>query len=325
MITGPSTRAIGMRVPAGMVLAFFLATLVSCGPLRPEKIRLPRLPHLPEWRKSSTPSGGALSPKAARRIIRRSIGAYGGRRSWLKHEGMELQMVWKTYAGARVVEDPALVQIAFGRPTRIRIHFTKIDQVLGLGDQGPWLYIRGKPEHTQNLLARAHFTTRLTAFLLSLPFNLDDPGVVVRGGEPKTWGGTVFDAVTIGFKAGSYPWPDDLVTVWFRRPDGIVDRCFFKATAEGTDLGPPPNYFWVRFADHTPVAGLPLARSWSFIRAESDGTMKEKLFDIVVESAVANRSFMPVLFREPIIEPVVRKLPMVGGGTATPLSPAPTP
>jgi hypothetical protein len=119
--------------------------------------------------------------------------------------------------------------------------------------------------------------------------------------------------VTIGFRGDTYPWPGGSMALWFRRPSSILDRCFFVSTAEGSSFGPPPNYLWILWEKHTPVEGtyqLPLR--WSFFRSDNAGAMKEKLFDIDVANVRVNRTFMPVLFRKPIIEPVIQRLPSVG-------------
>ena len=264
------------------------------------------------FRHRSEQSRQVGSARAARRVIRYAIDTYGGKRAWKAREGLELDMTWKTYEGARIVEDPALVQIALSPQPQIRIYFSKLDRVFALGDQGPWVRLRGQADRDPDLVARAHHTAATMAFFLSLPFSLTEPGVVVRGTETKTWGGMNFDAVTIGFRGDGYPWQRDSMTLWFRRPNALLDRCFFASTAEGSAFGPPPNYLWVFWKDHVPMGGFPLARRWEFVRAESDGAMKEKLFDIDVTSAVANRSFLPVLFRQPIIDPRVRRLPGIG-------------
>lgn len=234
-------------------------------------------------------------------------------------------MVWKTYEGARIVEDPALVQIATTAQPQIRVHYSKLDQVIALGDKGPWAMLRGQPDRNASIVDRAHYTAATIQFFLSLPFNLKDRGIVIRGAETKIYGGQVFDTVTMGFRGGSYPWQADAMTLWFQRPNALLVRCFWVSTAKGSDIGPPPNYLMITWENHVSLSDIPLARRWSFFRAESDGTMKEKRFDIEVTSAVANRSFMPVLFREPVIEPRIQRLPVVGGEKTTPTLPTPTP
>jgi len=271
------------------------------------------------------PSSGFFSSPPARRVINAAISTYGGMRNWRATEGLELEMVWKTYEGTRVIEDPALVQMATTPAPQIRIHYSKIDQVLALGDKGPWAMVRGQPDQSPSIVERAHYTAATMSFFLSLPFYLKDRGVVVRGVETKNWGGQVFDAVTVGFQGGSYPWRADMMTLWFRRPTSVLERCFFVSTGKGSGFDPPPNYRWITWENHTPLNGIPLARRWSFFRAESDGTMKEKLFDIEVTSAMGNRSFLPVLFREPVIEPRIQRLPLVGGEKVIPVPISPKP
>lgn len=311
---GPRRRSVYFLAVVAVAVTVCCAT--GCGWLRrlagrpAEKPSRPR-PHL------LAPSGQARSSRAARKVVRQAIVTYGRGQAWKAREGLELEMTWKTYEAARVVDDPTLVQIALGPQPQIRIHLSKLDRVFALGDQGPWAMIRGRPDRDPGLVTRAHYRTATMAFFLSLPFNLNEPGVVVRDTETKAWGGANFDAVTIGFPEGRYPWPNDSMTLWFRRPNALLDRCFFVSTAAGSDLGPPPNYLWVFWKDHAPADGLPLARRWEFVRADRDGTMKEKLFDIEVTSVVAKRSFLPVMFREPVIEPRVRRLPTVGGRRAT--------
>jgi hypothetical protein len=257
--------------------------------------------------------------RAAKKTVREAAKSYGGIRNWKAIEGLELEMVWKTTEGGRVVEDPALVQMATSSLPQIRIYYSKLDQTSALGDKSAWAMMRSQPDHSPPLVARAHFTSAMMQFFLSLPFNLNDRGVVVRDVETKAWGGPVYDTLRIGFqKGGTYPWPGDTMTLWLRRPTGMIERCFFVSTAQGSAFGPPPNYLWVTWENHTPLNSVPLARRWSFFRAEQDGTMKEKLFDIEVQNAAANRSFLPVLFREPIIEPPPPKSPLRGEKSTLP-------
>jgi len=232
-----------------------------------------------------------------------------------------METVRKTYEGPRVIEDPSLVQLATTAQPQIRIEYRKTDQVFSVGDRGPWAMMRGKVDENPSVVARARFIASSMQFFLSIPFDLDSRDIVIRGLETKSWGGRIFDAVTIGFRGGSYPWPGDVMTLWFQRPNSLLDRCFWTATGEGSEFGPPPNHIWITWEKHAPVDGVPLARVWSFYQAESDGTMKEKKFDLEITNAVGNRSFLPVLFRQPIIEPRVRRLPSVGGEKPTPPAP----
>jgi len=266
------------------------------------------------------PQTGSLSRRAASKIIREAIKAYGGRQAWMAREGIELETAWKSYEGGRVSEDPARVQILPGNPTRIRIHYTKLDQVFGFGDQGAWVTMHGQSDKNEQFVARARFTAKMLAFFLVLPFNLTEPDVVVHGGETLQWGGEMFDAVTIGFRSGGeWPWPGDSMTLWFRRPTHMLDRCFFVSTAGGTAFDQPgkspPNYVWIRWENLVPLDGVPTPRLWSFFRAEASGAMQDKLYDVEVTSAQGRLSFMPILFREPVIEPRVQRLPVVEGET----------
>lgn len=259
------------------------------------------------------------SAKDARKVIGQAIRAGGGLRAWKALEGLEFQMTIETYEGGRVTKDPALVQMAIGGPRQIRIHYSKVDQTFGLGDQGPWALLRGNPDRNPVFVARAHFTTVLMNFMISAPFNLAEKWVLPQSVEQRVWGGDVFDAVTVGFRRDGYPWPGDSMTLWFKRPDLRLDRCFFVSTAEGTAFGRPPNYLWIFWRDYQRLDGIPFASRWSFYRSDDRQKLGERLFDMVVERAFTHRSFLPVLFREPIIEPRIRRLPAVRRPTTTSL------
>lgn len=259
----------------------------------------------------------SASSREGERIVRRAIIAYGGERNWANLEGYELRMIWKKYDGGRVIENPARVQLKLGVPPQIRIQFEKLNQVHGLGDQGGWVTIRDQPDRNPEFLAQARFTCTILAFFLSLPFNLTDPGVVIQHAETKVYAGTIYDVVTVGFTGAGHPWPDDTMQLWLRQADSRIDRCFFISTAKdsGFDEPPdllPPHYLLIQWQNHSLEAGVPLPKLWSYHRAEKDGTMKKKLFDIEVESVLSRRSFMPVLFREPKITAPSPKKPGLG-------------
>ena len=268
--------------------------------------------HLPSIRARKL--GSSRSSRAGERIVRRAIEAYGGRRYWERLEGVELKMVWKEYVGGQVDENPALVQLRPGSPPQLRIHFEKLDHVYGLGDQDAWVTIRGEPDRNPDFVAQAKYTCTVLSFLLSLPFNLTDPGLIIRSAESRPFAGAIYDVVTIGFTGAGYPWPDDTLQLWLHQANARLDRCFLISTAESSGFGPPPNYILIQWSNHSQEAGVPLPRTWSYFRAEPDGTLKEKMFDIEVESALGNRSFMPVLFRLPEVAPppVRRTTPAVG-------------
>jgi hypothetical protein len=310
-----------------LLLVAALAVLAGCGTVR-RFVRLPRVPFLSKPAASSRTAPerplGFFARRATQRFIKGAIKAYGGARNWRETEGLELDMVWKTVEGGRVVEDPALVQMAVGSPPRIRIYYSKIDQTFALGDRGAWAMMRQQPDRTPTLVDRARYTAVIMNFFLSLPFNLTDRGVVVRRLETKIWGGQTYDTLTLGFDKGAYPWRGDTMTLWFRRPTTVLERCLFISTAVGSAFGPPPNSLWITWENHVSLNGIPLPRRWSFFRAEADGAMKEKLFDIEVTNAAGNRSFLPVLFREPVIEPPIPRMPITIEKTAPPLV-TPTP
>lgn len=322
----PKALQTTIRAMAALALFTFALNGTACrrisqlalSPFKKSASPAPRQPKrsfrlLPSW--PSWPSW-SVNP-----VIRQSLAAYGGKEAWKAREGVELEMVWKTFEGTRTVDDPALVQMVTGSPTQIRIHFSKLDQVFALGDAGPWVMLNGKPDDSPEFVARSHYTAATMAFFLSLPFSLTDPGVVIHETEAKTWGGDTFDVVTVGFRGSNYPWHDDTLALWFRRPSFLLDRCYFVSTASGSAFGPPPNYIWILWQEPTQLNGLQLARRWSFLRSDTTGAMKEKMFDIEVANAVPNRSFLPVLFRKPIIEPLVGPRPLIIPGT----TPTPTP
>jgi hypothetical protein len=311
----PLRRTIILVVAAALAIVTGCATARNLGRRVLSPLRKSPQPY------QTQPKGlsGFFSLRAGQDVIKNAIATYGGMRNWKAIEGLELEMVWKTVEGARVVEDPALVQMATGSPPQIRIYYSKLDQTFALGDKGPWAMMRGQPDRSPGLVARAHYTTVMMNFFLSLPFSLYEGGAVIRDVETKTWGGQTYDAVTVGFQGGTYPWQADSMTLWFRRPNSVIERCLFISTAPGSDFGTPPNSLWVTWESHVPLNDIPLARRWSLFRAEKDGAMKEKLFDIEVSSAVANRSFLPVLFREPIIEPPVPRSPISGEKPTSPL------
>ncbi|MCX8037227.1 MAG: hypothetical protein N3D11_09335 [Candidatus Sumerlaeia bacterium] len=313
-------RTVGLRLAAG-VLAVALCGLLACrlpqGRLAgflgarqaaPDSAQTAeetsptayvKMPLLPGWLHFS--KGGAL--------IRQSIEAYGGSKAAAAlREGLEIEAVWKTPEADRVAEDPALIQMVVGPPMRIRIHFTKVDQVFAAGDQGPWVMMGGKGDKSPEFVGRAQFTAAMMAFFLSLPFNLKDPGVVIRDVTTRTYAGDTFDIATVIFHGGDYPYPDDVMMLWFKRPTYLLDRCFWVSTAPHSSFGPPPNYVWIFWQNHGRVRDVMVARRWSFVRSEASGALRDKMFDIEINDAIANRAFLPVLFRQPIIEPVVQRV-----------------
>jgi len=283
---------------------------------------------------TATASGAIAAPAAipagpagsARSVVERAIAQSGGMANWRQLEGLELEMDWITYESGREVRNPGRVQMATTEAPRIRVHYTKLDQVFAAGDMGPWVMMRGKPDDNRDFIARAQFTAAMMRLFLALPFNLAERGVVLQKVEPVTWAGTDFDAVTVGFTpAAAYPFPRDTLTLWFNRTNGLLDRCFFVSTGEGSAFeGPPPHYLWIRWQDWRPVSGAPIAHRWEFFRSDAERNVLEKLFDVQVNSAAANRSFLPVLFRRPNVpSPVVKRVPVPA--KRRPGAPAPKP
>lgn len=312
-----------LQLAVGAALAVSLVAGSACSRIVDGILGPARRLNVPIVGRGSSAGG---SSKAAEKIVRRAIAAYGGQKKWTNLEGLEARMVWKEYTGRRVDENPALVQLKTGSPPQIRIHFEKLDHVYGLSDQAAWVTIRDEPDRNPEFVAQARYTCTVLAFLLSLPFNLTDPGVVLQGAETKIFAGTIYDVVTVGFTGGGHPWPDDTMQLWFRQGDSRLDRCFFLSTAKESGFGPPPNYLLIQWRNHSMEAGIPMARTWSYNRAEPDGTMKERLFDIEVESVLTKRSFLPVLFREPrVAPPPMRRGPLTPGRSPTtpPITPTP--
>jgi hypothetical protein len=305
-----------------VAVAIAAAGQMACGRLLRQAGDSLRAVHRPVTSRLAAPFGGSATSRQARTVIRQAVETYGGERAWADNQGLEMEATWKIYnVGGGVDERPALLQIVPGFQPQTRIHFSALDQVFGLGDQGPWVLLRDKPDRDPAFLQQAHFAAATMGFFLSIPHNLLSRGVVVQGVETTAWGGEVFDAVRIGFRGQSYPWPNDTMTIWFQRPSRRIDRCHFQSTAPNSGHGAPPNYLWVFWREHELIGSLPLARNWSFNRSDAEGALKEKLFDVEVKTAAANRAFMPVLFREPVIEPVIQRLPTVGRPRSTTASP----
>jgi hypothetical protein len=245
-------------------------------------------------------------------VVRKAIDSYGGESLWNRIEGLEFEMDWITVSGGREVTDPGIVQMANSRTPQIRITYTKRESIVGLGDSGPWVMLRGKLDDNAEFIQQGHYSAALYHFLLSLPFILRQRGVQYIDSLPVTWAGTLFDAVTVGFKPGGfYPWPKDRFSIWFNRNTGRIDRIFFLSTAEGSAFGPPPNYLWIDFKDYALREGLPVAQRWEFYRADEQRNRLDRLFDVHVRGAVINRSYLPVLFRPPLVAPIVKATPIL--------------
>lgn len=261
------------------------------------------------------PGGLAGSSRKAKKVIRRTIKAHRAERRWKARDGMEIDAVWKTVMTATVVdENPALIQMTLGPEPRVRINYTKVDHTYGYGDMGAWAMYVDEPARDEPALQRATYTTKMTAFLFSLPAVLTAEGVKVINVQEQQWAGKTFDLLTIGFKDDRLMWAGDTLTLWVDRSSGLLQRCFWNSTGEGSAFGPPPNYIWIEWSDYQPVDGVPLARKWTFFRADATGSRREGLFDLEIEGALANRMYMPILFREPIVEPNIPQLPKVGTG-----------
>lgn len=218
---------------------------------------------------SSHSTSQPASPES--KIIEKAIQAQGGKQAWLDKRNIAIEVEMEQ------LDDPKAqginsMSIFFGTAGRanicanlggMKMHYLDGKTTVSGSD--------GKAIDDEKTHAMAKFMLPTFQYIFSLPWKLQDDGVVLSSLPDRVINGKTLKGVYVTYEKGVGETPDDWYKFYFDSESGQLVDVLWIVTSPGHD-----NMIeWCQFGDFKDVDGILMPHSYNFVKADETGKSEE--------------------------------------------------
>lgn len=213
-------------------------------------------------------TSSSVPPVSPRALVDIAVAAHGGTETWrtLGQATFEFEMQRFDTAG-QPSGPPMPLGISFPTSGHAAVDGAMGDVRMRYKDGVTFVWNSHGEVSDPQMHAQARFMLPTFQYIFSLPWKLQDDGVVMEAIEGRRDASKELNGVRVTYKPGVGESPEDWYKFYFDAETDRLHDVLWIITAPGHDN----TIEWCRFEDQRLVDGIWLPHQWTFIHAREDG------------------------------------------------------